>query len=133
MTFLIGDTTMVVSPVLILGGALVVVLIVIALLISTLRRAGRSADLIAPLAQNIGTLGQRVQGLYDGQQQLSGGLTAVSDAQAASQANMLKLMEQRYLRHLMQRHGDDKDNVARIAGISLRSLYRKLQEIDGPG
>jgi hypothetical protein len=31
----------------------------------------------------------------------------------------------------MQRHGDDKDKVAGIAGISLRSLYRKLQEMEG--
>ncbi len=38
----------------------------------------------------------------------------------------LKTAEQRYLRELMASHGNDKERVARIAGISLRSLYRKL-------
>jgi DNA-binding NtrC family response regulator len=40
----------------------------------------------------------------------------------------LKQVEQRYLNHLMRLHDGDKDTVAEIAGISLRSLYRKLQE-----
>ena len=40
----------------------------------------------------------------------------------------LKEVEQRYLQHLMRLHDGDKDSVAEIAGISLRSLYRKLQE-----
>jgi transcriptional regulator with PAS, ATPase and Fis domain len=37
-------------------------------------------------------------------------------------------MEEHYLRRLMQEHDDDKEAVAAIAGISVRSLYRKLQE-----
>ena len=40
----------------------------------------------------------------------------------------LKEVEQRYLQHLMRLHNADKERVAKIAGISLRSLYRKLQE-----
>ena len=40
----------------------------------------------------------------------------------------LKEVEQRYLQHLMRLHNADKEQVAKIAGISLRSLYRKLQE-----
>jgi DNA-binding NtrC family response regulator len=43
----------------------------------------------------------------------------------------LKQVEHRYLRHLMQEHGGDKERVADIAGVSLRSLYRKLQESAG--
>lgn len=39
----------------------------------------------------------------------------------------LKAVEQRYLRQLMQSHHHDKEKVATIAGISVRSLYRKLQ------
>ena len=40
----------------------------------------------------------------------------------------LKQVEQHYLQHLMAEHKGDKNRVAAIAGISLRSLYRKLQE-----
>ena len=44
----------------------------------------------------------------------------------------LKAVEQRHLAQLMQRHHNDKEKVAAIAGISVRSLYRKLQEIGDP-
>ncbi len=39
----------------------------------------------------------------------------------------LKDLELRYLRQLMRAHGNDRETVAGIAGISVRSLYRKLQ------
>ncbi len=38
----------------------------------------------------------------------------------------LKTMERRYLTALMQRYQGDKDKVAEIAGVSVRSLYRKI-------
>jgi transcriptional regulator with PAS, ATPase and Fis domain len=38
----------------------------------------------------------------------------------------LRDAEKRYLHELMDRHDNDKEAVARVAGISLRSLYRKL-------
>ncbi|TQV85146.1 sigma-54-dependent Fis family transcriptional regulator [Exilibacterium tricleocarpae] len=44
----------------------------------------------------------------------------------------LKTLEQNYLRGLLQAYGGDKEKVAQIAGISVRSLYRKLQEILPP-
>jgi len=65
------------------------------LLVMAVRAAGRSAKIAAPLSQQMGNLGQRVQMLSDGQQQLAGGLTHVSEAQATAQANMLQLMEAR--------------------------------------
>ena len=40
----------------------------------------------------------------------------------------LKTNELHYLQRLMQAHNDDKEAVAKILGISTRSLYRKLQE-----
>lgn len=40
----------------------------------------------------------------------------------------LKTLDRAYLQQLMQRHNHDRQRVARIAGISVRSLYRKLQE-----
>ncbi|WP_111638827.1 sigma-54 interaction domain-containing protein [Marinomonas shanghaiensis] len=39
----------------------------------------------------------------------------------------LKAAEKRYLSELMAFYQDDKEQVAKIAGISLRSLYRKLE------
>ncbi|HBX38004.1 MAG TPA: Fis family transcriptional regulator, partial [Pseudohongiella sp.] len=38
----------------------------------------------------------------------------------------LKTNEQTYLRHLLQHCQGDKQKAAEIAGISVRSLYRKL-------
>jgi DNA-binding NtrC family response regulator len=40
----------------------------------------------------------------------------------------LKTQEMRYLRRLLAHCGGDKARAAEIAGISLRSLYRKLEE-----
>ncbi len=48
------------------------------------------------------------------------------DTAAESTGLSLKEMELRYLRRLMQVHKGDRDKVAGIAGISVRSLYRKL-------
>lgn len=63
----------------ILGGLGVVALIVL-LLVLVLRAAGRSAQATVPLMAQLAALGQRVQSLSDGQQQLSGGLHHVSEA-----------------------------------------------------
>lgn len=41
----------------------------------------------------------------------------------------LKTAEARYLQALMAAHNNDKSRVAEIAGISLRSLYRKLDSL----
>jgi DNA-binding NtrC family response regulator len=40
----------------------------------------------------------------------------------------LKALELQYLQQLMQDHDNDREVVAGIAGISVRSLYRKLQQ-----
>ena len=40
----------------------------------------------------------------------------------------LRELELQYLQQLMLRHGGDRERVAAIAGISVRSLYRKLQD-----
>ncbi len=42
----------------------------------------------------------------------------------------LKTAEREYLASLMHAHAGDKNKVADVAGISLRSLYRKLEGID---
>lgn len=104
-------------------------LLIFVLLIMALRAAGRGARLAEPLANQMGMLGQRVQAISDGQQQLAGGLNHVSEAQAASQANMLQLMEQR----LSQVSGTMNENLqgsARRTAQSLGELQQRLQAID---
>lgn len=127
----IGDTEFAFSdPVvwLVLGGAFLVFFVFV-LLIVTLRRTGQSAAMMMPLAQNIDVLGQRVQSLSDGQHQLSGGLTHVSEAQAASQANMLRLMEQR-LAEVSTKMTENLQGSATRTARSLGELQERLQTID---
>jgi transcriptional regulator with PAS, ATPase and Fis domain len=59
-------------------------------------------------------------------QSLGGVKVHGQDTAAEAQELSLKEIELRYLRRLMQSHNGDKDKVAGIAGISVRSLYRKL-------
>ena len=112
----------------VVGGA-VLVLVVLVLLLMAVRRAGRSADLIAPLAQSLDAVHGRVQSLSDGQQALSGGLTAVSEAHASSQANMLKLMEQR-LADVSNKMNENLQGSATRTARSLGELQQRLETID---
>ena len=67
-------------------------LVLVVLLLAVFRAALRAARSTAPLAHQMGWMAQRVQALSDGQERLAGGLSHVSDAQAQSQAAMLRLM-----------------------------------------
>jgi len=109
------------------AGALV--LLVLILLVMAVRRAGRSAEMIEPLAGHLSLLGQRVEALSDGQNQLSGGLTHVSEAQAASQANMLRLMEQR-LAEVSSKMTENLQGSATRTARSLGDLQHRLETID---
>ncbi|PYC47056.1 DNA recombination protein RmuC [Litorivita pollutaquae] len=111
-----------------LVGAVVLALILV-LLVMTVRAAGRSARMAEPLAQQMVALGQRVQSLGDGQQQLAGGLSHVSEAQAAAQANMLQLMEQR-LAHVSNAMQENLQGSARRTAHSLGELQERLKTID---
>ena len=103
--------------------------LIILLLVVTTRAAGRSARATGPLAAQMQGLGQRVQMLSDGQQQLAGGLTHVSDAQAAAQANMLQLMEQR-LQAVTVQMNENLSGTSRRTAQSLGELQQRLQAID---
>jgi DNA recombination protein RmuC len=81
------------------------------------------------LAAQLGQLGQRVQSLSDGQQQLAGGLTHVSDAQAAAQTHMLQLMERR-LAQVSEAMTENLQGSARRTAHSLGELQQRLQVID---
>ena len=54
-------------------------------------------------------------------------LAPQSESNAAREWVDLKTAEKRYLSDLMSFHNNDKEKVASIANISLRSLYRKLE------
>ncbi|MEO1795812.1 MAG: DNA recombination protein RmuC [Pseudomonadota bacterium] len=97
-------------------------LVLLLLLIATLRATQRAARLTAPLAQQIAALNQ-------GQQQLAGGLTHVSEAQAASQAQMLGLMERR-LQAVSEQMNSNLATSAKATAISLGALQQRLQAID---
>ncbi|WP_322867800.1 DNA recombination protein RmuC [Aquicoccus sp. G2-2] len=111
-----------------LGGALAFLLVLI-LLMMALRAAGRTARATAPLVQQIGAMSARVQNLADGQQQLTGGLVHVSEAQAASQAQMLQLMEKR-LADVSGKMQENLHGSAQRTAKSLGELQQRLQMID---
>ena len=104
-------------------------MLIILLLVMTTRAAGRSARATGPLAAQMQGLGQRVQMLSDGQQQLAGGLTHVSEAQSAAQANMLQLMEQR-LQAVTVQMNENLSGTSRRTAQSLGELQQRLQAID---
>ncbi|WP_204112820.1 DNA recombination protein RmuC [Shimia biformata] len=103
--------------------------LVILLLILSIRAAGRAARVAAPLSQQMNVLGQRVQSLSDGQQQLAGGLTHVAEAQAASQSNMLQLMEKR-LAEVSNHMNENLQVSSRRTAHSLGELQERLKTID---
>lgn len=106
------------------GAALVVVLLLL-----VLRAAGRSARALDPLVAQLTTLGGRVQALSDGQHQLAGGLHHVSEAQAASQARVLQLMEAR-LAEVNRAMTESLHGTATRTARSLGDLQQRLVAID---
>lgn len=112
--------------VLILGGAGVVL---VALLLLTLRAAGRAASMVAPLSREVGWMAGRVQALSDGQERLAGGLHHVSEAQAVSQSAMLRVMEQR-LAEVSRSMGETLTGTSTRTARSLGELQQRLETID---
>ncbi|WP_417262256.1 DNA recombination protein RmuC [Celeribacter sp.] len=111
----------------VIGGA--VLLVFFLLLIVVLKRSGEAAKMALPIAQQMNQLGQRVQMLSDGQQQLAGGLTHVSEAQVASQSKMLELMEKR-LALVTETMNVNLQGSAQRTAKSLGALQERLETID---
>ncbi|WP_133484996.1 DNA recombination protein RmuC [Aliiroseovarius marinus] len=125
----IGDTTYDLSDPLVLltlGGIALAVLMFI-LLVVVLRRAGRSTRVAEDLALQMGGLGQAVQVLGAGQDQLSGGLRTVSDAQASGQAQVLQAMEAR-LAHVQQQMNDRLHDNAMKSARAMSELQERMKE-----
>lgn len=110
--------------VLAMGGAVALVLI---LLILSVRRAGQSARMTRELASQMGGLGQAVQVLGAGQDQLSGGLRTVSDAQATGQAQVLQAMEAR-LGAVQQQMNDRLHDNAMKSARALGEMQERMKE-----
>jgi DNA recombination protein RmuC len=104
-------------------------LLLIVLLVMAVRRAGRAADLAVPMLDQMSMLGQRVQSLSDGQQQLAGGLNHVSEAQVRAQTHLLQLMEAR-LAQVSERMGESLQGSSSRTAHSLGELQQRLETID---
>ena len=123
-TYALGDTAVIAA----LAGAGLILLFLI-LLVSGVRASLRSARLTEPLIRQIGDLGQRVQALGDGQHQLAGGLTHVSEAQAKAQTGMLRLMEER-LAQVQEQMNQNLSGSSRRTAQSLGELQERPTVID---
>lgn len=104
-----------------------VVFLILVLLIMAVRAAGQSAKLSAPLAQQLGILGQHVQQLGAGQEQLRGGLQTVSDTQAMTQTQVIQTMETRLATVQQQMQDRLADNALRSAR-SLSDMQERVKE-----
>lgn len=103
--------------------------LLVLLLLLVLRAASRSARALDPVVMQLTALGQRVQSLSDGQQQLAGGLHHVSEAQVTSQTRMLALMEQR-LADVSRGMTESLHGTATRTARSLGDLQQRLEAID---
>ncbi|MBJ2152346.1 DNA recombination protein RmuC [Paracoccus sp. IB05] len=115
------------APEILIIGAAGVTLI--ALLILILRAANRAGNSAQPVMNEIAWMSHRVQALSEGQERLSGGLSHVSEAQAASQVSMLKLMEAR-LADVQRQMTEALHGSSTRTARSLGELHQRLETID---
>ena len=125
----LGDTTLDLSDPLTLAaliGAVVLILLVL-LLVVLIVRSGRASQTNAELTRQLAGIGQAVQILGQGQDQLSGGLRTVSDTQTSGQSRMMQAMETRLSE--VQRQMQDRlhENAMRQAR-SLAELNERMNE-----
>ena len=127
MITLFGQTYAWNAPEVLLIAALALTLI--AFLILILRAASRASSNAAPLLREVTWLSQKVQNLGEGQERLSGGLHHVSESQAQSQTNMLKLMETR-LADVQRQMTETLHGTSTRTARSLGELQQRLETID---
>lgn len=129
----IGDTTLNLGDPLTLAlliGAGVALLIVI-LLIAALRGVSRAAHASEPLIYQMDQMGRAVEALGRGQEQLTGGLTSVSNAQANAQAQVIQSMETR-LAAVQQKMTDRLHENAMKTARALSDVQEKVnQQLQG--
>ena len=108
-------------------GAVLAVILILWLLLAGMRAAKRSAQLAEPLAQQMAHLGQHVQQLGQGQEQLRGGLTHVSEAQANAQVQMIQTVEAR-LSTVQQQMNDRLADNAMRAQRAMAEMQERMKE-----
>jgi DNA recombination protein RmuC len=96
----------------VLGGVTVLIVLLLALLVQSARRTAR---MTAPLTQQLGHLGQMVQQLGAGQDQLRGGLQTVSDTQTTAHSQVMQTMEARLARVQQEMQDRLAENAMRSA------------------
>ncbi|WP_299694346.1 DNA recombination protein RmuC [uncultured Tateyamaria sp.] len=108
-----------------IGGAILLVILI--LLIMALRAAARSARAAEPLAQQLGHLGQHVQGLAQGQEGLRASVQMVSDTATTGQAQLAQTVEQRLASVQQQMQDRLADNALR-SQRSLTEMQERMRE-----
>ena len=109
-----------------LAGAGLLVLVI--LLVLVMRRAGHSARTAEALARQMAGLGEAVQILGQGQDQLSGGLRTVSDAQANAQTQTIQVMETRLADVQLRMQEKLNENAVKSAR-SLSEMQEKMNSV----
>ncbi|MEM6888601.1 MAG: DNA recombination protein RmuC [Pseudomonadota bacterium] len=102
-------------------------LLVLLLLWLALRAARRAADAMMPLVRQMGHLGQQVQQLGAGQEQLRGGIQTVSDTASGAQAQIIQTVEARLSTVQQQMQDRLADNALRSAR-SLSEMQERMKE-----
>jgi DNA recombination protein RmuC len=110
--------------ILVAGGVLALVLL---LLFLSLRASQRSARMAEPLARQMAHLGQHVQALGQGQEQLRGGLQHVSDTQANAQVQVIQTVESR-LSSVQQQMNDRLADNAMKSARALAEMQERMKE-----
>ncbi|UWP88663.1 DNA recombination protein RmuC [Aliiroseovarius crassostreae] len=104
-----------------------VVALILILLMLSLRRAGQSARMGEDLARQMHWLGQNVQQLGQGQEQLRGGLNHVSDQQASAQVQVIQTVEAR-LGAVQQQMNDRLHDNAMKSARALADMQERMKE-----
>ncbi|MDO6591243.1 DNA recombination protein RmuC [Loktanella sp. D2R18] len=127
----IGDQVYAFNDPLVIGvlAAIAATFVILTLLITTARRAGRSADAVSSIAQQVGQLSQNVVALGQGQSQLAGNIQTVSDAQAIAQVHVIQTMETR-LAEVQEKMKDTLTGSSEKTTKSLTQLQERLATID---
>lgn len=108
-------------------GAVGLIALVVILLVLALRAANRGARLVEPIARQMAVLGQNVQILGQGQDQLRGGLQHVSDTQANAQVQLIQTMEAR-LSAVQQQMNDRLADNTRRSQLAMAEMQNRMNE-----
>ncbi|MEO0939293.1 MAG: DNA recombination protein RmuC [Pseudomonadota bacterium] len=108
-----------------IGAGLVLLLFI--LLIASLRAASRASKAAAPLAQQLGYLGQHVQGLAQGQEGLRASIQMVSDTATQGQTQLAQTLEQRLASVQQQMQDRLADNAMR-SQRALAEMQERMKE-----